>query len=293
MFGLSEKERCGFKRIFSLMTHSDLLSLSDTVTNKVIAVENVTEAIDTILSFTKNAEELLKRRKIYRDVIFKYLAMEGVTMPPNSEKHQLVKRTLELWSSGKVNEHKQEEADQKMSDSTNVKPSVDVDPLVLGQHFCRWFFQLLNSQNSSLNQPPQAWGPQHFWPDVKLKLFARAGSERMEEFLGSELVSCRLLALPSTERLIFSPNLEPRGLKALVSPHGLVLVAVAGTIHRDATCLGIFEQVFGLIRSPLDNDSWKIKFIHLKIRGQDCVSGAEVAAPALSFNSTDLQLLCS
>lgn len=23
-------------------------------------------------------------------------------MPPNSEKHQLVKRTLELWSSGKV-----------------------------------------------------------------------------------------------------------------------------------------------------------------------------------------------
>lgn len=61
-----------------------------------------TEAIETILSFSKNAEELLKRKKVYRDLIFKYLAKEGVTMPPNSEKHQLVKRALELWASVKV-----------------------------------------------------------------------------------------------------------------------------------------------------------------------------------------------
>ena len=60
------------------------------------------EATETILSFTKNAEELLRRKKVYRDLIFKYLAKEGVVMPPSSEKHQLVKRTLELWSSGKV-----------------------------------------------------------------------------------------------------------------------------------------------------------------------------------------------
>lgn len=60
------------------------------------------EAMQTILSFTKNAEELLRRKKVHRDLIFKYLAKEGVAMPPNSEKHQLVKRTLELWSPQKV-----------------------------------------------------------------------------------------------------------------------------------------------------------------------------------------------
>lgn len=60
------------------------------------------EALETILTFTKNAEEFLKRKKVHRDLIFKYLAKEGVAMPPNSEKHQLAKRTLELWSSGKV-----------------------------------------------------------------------------------------------------------------------------------------------------------------------------------------------
>lgn len=115
----------------------------------------------------------------------------------------------------------------------------------------------------------------------------------MEEFLGAELVSLRLLALTREERLLLSPNLEPPGLRGLASPHGLVLVAVAGTIHRDGACLGVFEQIFGLIRSPLENNSWKIKFVNLKIRGQDALGGAEMAAPALTYNSTELQLLCS
>lgn len=124
-------------------------------------------------------------------------------------------------------------------------------------------------------------------------VFLRTAIEQMDEFLGAELVSLRLLALTSGERLLFSPNLEPQGLRALASPHGLVLVAVAGTIHKDAVCLGIFEQIFGLICSPLAENSWKIKFVNLKIRGQEALGATEVAAPSLSFNSSELQLLCS
>ncbi|XP_040005294.1 uncharacterized protein C3orf38 homolog [Xiphias gladius] len=302
MSGLSVTERSGCRKILKFMAKADLLSLSDTVTNKMIVVENITEAMETILSFTKNAEELLRRKKVHRDLIFKYLAKEGVAMPPNSEKHQLVKKTLELWSSGKavVDESLQGETDETRqirptepaADTTDLKAEVGFDPQVLGQQFCQWFFQLLNSQNPSLGQQPQDWGPQHFWPDVKLCLVSRAGSEQMADFLGAELVSLRLLALTREERLLFSPNLEPHGLRALASPHGLVLVAVAGTIHRDAACLGIFEQIFGLIRSPLENNSWKIKFVNLKIRGQDALGGTEVVAPALSYNSSELQLLC-
>lgn len=58
------------------------------------------------------------------------------------------------------------------SDSRDMKGDVGFDPLVLGQQFCQWFFQLLNSQNPSLGQQPQDWGPQHFWPDVKLRLLS-------------------------------------------------------------------------------------------------------------------------
>ena len=41
------------------------------------------------------------------------------------------------------------------------------------EQFCRWFFQLLNSQNPSLGQVPQDWGPHHFWIDAKLTLVSR------------------------------------------------------------------------------------------------------------------------
>ncbi|XP_034417377.1 uncharacterized protein C3orf38 homolog [Cyclopterus lumpus] len=286
MSGLSETERSGCAKILKLMSDDHLLSLCDTVTNKMIVVESYTEAMKTILTFTSNAQELLKRKKVFRDLIFKYLAKEGVVMPPNSEKHQLVKRTLELWSSGKTDE-------TRPRPTTEVKAEVAFDPLVLGQQFCQWFFQLLNSHNPSLGQPPQDWGPQHFWPDVKLHLLSRAGSGQIEDFLGAELVSLRLLALTREEHLLLSPNLQPHGLRTLASPHGQVLVAVAGTIHRDKACLGIFEQIFGLIRSPLENNSWKIKFVNLKIKGQDALGGTEMVAPALSYNSTELQLLCN
>lgn len=41
MSGLSETERAGCAEILKLMSNSDLLSLSDTVTNKLIVVENI------------------------------------------------------------------------------------------------------------------------------------------------------------------------------------------------------------------------------------------------------------
>uniref|UniRef100_A0A8C7WRS2 Chromosome 3 open reading frame 38 n=1 Tax=Oryzias sinensis TaxID=183150 RepID=A0A8C7WRS2_9TELE len=172
----------------------------------------------------------------------------------------------------------------KAPDSNVLKAEVGFDPLVLGQRFCDWFFKMLNSQNPSMGQQPQDWGPQHFWPDAKL-----ITDEQVEELLGAEQVSLRLLTLTREERLFLSPNLQPHGLKALASPHGLVLVAVAGTIHRDKACLGIFEQMFGLISSPLDGNSWKIKFVNMKIRGQNAVEGMEVVAPTLNYNSTELQ----
>lgn len=123
--------------------------------------------------------------------------------------------------------------------------------------------------------------------------FSAALSAETEEFAGAELVNLRLLALTREERLLFSPNLDQDGLKALRSPHGLVLVAVAGTIHRDEACLGLFEQMFGLIRSPMMDNSWKIKNVDLKIKGRDALKGPVTSAPALGYSSGELQLLCS
>lgn len=70
--------------------------------NKTTNYVLCSEAIEAVLSFTRTAEELLKRRKVHRELIFKYLANDGVVMSLNSEKQQLVKKTLELWSPDKV-----------------------------------------------------------------------------------------------------------------------------------------------------------------------------------------------
>uniref|UniRef100_A0A4W4FJG5 NTF2 domain-containing protein n=1 Tax=Electrophorus electricus TaxID=8005 RepID=A0A4W4FJG5_ELEEL len=178
MSALSQLELNGCRKLLKLLPADDLLTLKDTVTNRMIAVESSREAIEAIITYSQNSEELLKRKKVHRDIIFKYLTIEGVVVPPNSEKQQLVKRTLELWSSGNA------------------------------------------------------------------------------------------VYQPLTKKLVFCPNLAHPGMQCFSTPHGLVLVAVAGTIHRDTTCLGIFEQVFGLIRAPMDGNSWKIKSLHLKIKGQ-------------------------
>ncbi|XP_062862468.1 uncharacterized protein C3orf38 homolog [Trichomycterus rosablanca] len=268
----SEQEGC--RKLLNLLPVDDLLALNDTVTNRLIAVESSKEAIEAIIAYSQSAEELLKRKKVHRDVIFKYLSTEGVTVPPNSEKHQLVKRTLELWSSG----------NDSQSQASVTQANGLADLTALGKQFCQWFFQLWNSQNPLAGQPVQDWGPQHFWNDAKLLLVSHTGNHQREEFLGAELMSQRLFALVGQEQLLFCPNLEQEGLKCLTSPHGLVLVAVAGTIHRTSTCLGIFEQVFGLIRDPLENNRWKIQLVHLRIKGQ---LGKEMK-PAVTYDSNEL-----
>lgn len=283
MSKLSVKEQIGCKKLLKLLSNDDLLALKDTVTNRLIDVEGTEEAIEAIITYSQDAEELLKRKKVHRDVIFKYLAIEGVAMLPNADKPQLIRRTLEFWSSGEVSGKSTTVSSHNIGDGLS-------DVTALGKQFCQWFFSILNSQNPTYGEPVQEWGPQHFWLDVRLRLLLCTGEQRLDEFNGAELVSQRLHALVGQERLLFCPNLEGHGLKCISSPHGLVLVAVAGTIHRDNACLGIFEQVFGLIRSPLDNNHWKIKFVNVKVEPQSGITDRNL--PIITYDSNQLLSLC-
>ncbi|KAJ8399621.1 hypothetical protein AAFF_G00410320 [Aldrovandia affinis] len=292
MSGLSRKEREGCMKMLGRLSYDDVLALSDTVTNRMIVVESRKEAMEAILTYSQGAEELLKRKKVHREVIFKYLAGENVTMPPNTEKNQLVKRALQFWASEEMASNVVKPVDHKKEDNCSAGEGIGVcDYLVLGKQFCQWFFQGLNSQNPALGQMPLDWGPQHFWEDTRMTLRYSTDVHQTDEYLGAEMVSHRFLALVKDERLFFCPNLEPHGLRCVASPHGMVVVAVAGTIHREQTCLGIFEQAFGLIRSPLDTSSWKIKFTHLKIRGQNTLAGGEEVT-VLNYDSKELLFLC-
>ncbi|KAI1242442.1 hypothetical protein IHE44_0005986, partial [Lamprotornis superbus] len=288
--GLSERERAGCRDLLELLQTEELLALTDTVTNRLVHPESRQEAIHAILVYSQNVEELLRRRKVCREIIFKYLAAQGIAVPPSSEKHLLIERVRQLWS-GQLTAQASGPGHRKPAQSHgNGQKSLQDDVGGLGGEFCQWYFELLNSQHPLGVKSEETWGPQHFWEDAKLKFCYNTLEKNVEQYVGADMVSLRLLSLVKEECLLFNPNLHSSGLKCAMSPHGLVLVAVAGTVHRDNTCLGVFEQIFGLISCPMRNNTWKIKLVNLKIVGQNALEpGMQIEKPSIKYESNQLR----
>ncbi|XP_072116207.1 uncharacterized protein C3orf38 homolog [Mobula birostris] len=293
---LSESERCGCREILQSLGQFELMSVADTVTNRMLKIDNCAEAMNAILSYSQSAEELLKRKKIHREILFQYLAKHNIVISANTEKYQLIQRIIDYWKESTTTSQKSNASE---SPSGNNASQVDLatnyknDYQAMGLQFCEWFYHLLNTQNPLLKEHSTEWGPQHFWEDAKLKFSYRTLEQRMEEYSGAVMVSLRLLALTKDEHLFLNPNLTGGGLKCIHSPHGLVIIAVAGTIHRDSVCLGVFEQIFGLIRCPSNENNWKMKFIHLNITGQDAMaatlqSGVASQPPIIKYEPNEL-----
>ncbi|KAM6224007.1 LOW QUALITY PROTEIN: uncharacterized protein C3orf38 homolog [Rhynchocyon petersi] len=297
MSGLSQPEMEGCRSLLGLLDDDEIMALCDTITNRLVQPEDRQDAIRAILAYSQSVEELLKRKKVHREVIFKYLATQGVIIPPATEKHNLIQHAKDYWK--KQSQLKLKETPETAAKSKDMelfqkqekeeKTSEKVDYQQLGEEFCHWFFELLNSQNPLLGTPQDEWGPQHFWHDVKLKFYYNTSEQNVIDYHGAELVSLRLLSLVKEEFLFLSPNLDSQGLKCASSPHGLVMVGVAGTVHRGNTCLGIFEQIFGLIRCPFVKNTWKIKFINLRIFGENSLAPGKLKTPTITFEPSDLE----
>lgn len=50
--------------------------------------------------------------------------------------------------------------------------------------------------------------------------------------------------------LYFNPNLSHEGVQGRRDVHGLVMGLVCGTLHQQDRCVGVLEQLFGLVRDP-------------------------------------------
>ncbi|XP_074013398.1 uncharacterized protein C3orf38 homolog [Numenius arquata] len=291
--GLNEREQAGCRQLLEFLETQELMALTDTVTNRLVHPENRQEAIHAILVYSQSVEELLKRRKVYREIIFKYLAAQGIPVPPSSEKQLLIDRVKQYWSEQLATRTLESEGRKSHAESHGESQKSSQDAIRdLGEEFCQWFFELLNSQHPLGVKSEERWGPQHFWEDAKMKFCYNTLEKNTEEYIGAEMVSLRLLSLVKEEYLLFNPNLHSSGLKCAMSRHGLVLVGVAGTVHRDNACLGIFEQIFGLISCPVRENTWKIKVVSLKIVGQNALEpGMQVEKPSLRYESNQLQEL--
>ncbi|XP_067849260.1 uncharacterized protein C3orf38 homolog [Heptranchias perlo] len=439
-FSLTQRKGC--TEILQSLSYSDLFSLKDTVANKLTTVFTKEEAISAILNCSQSAEELLKRRKVLREAILKYLIRHDVVISASSEKQQLIDKALFYWIQqeckrneptnqtkyqllGQVRKHELEQKEKQEIDEAKVRAIAQevkevrreleqtrqaeeqlrrqveeqtrkraeeqtrrrveeqtrrqveeqtrrqveeqtrrqveeqtrrqveeqtrrqveeqarrqmeeqksreveeqmkrrvqeqmrkqvqdeamevnihvnirqyqispqtasggvTDCQTIGKEFCQWFFQLLNSQNPSFGQLPEEWGPQHFWEDAVLHFVHCVHEEQTEHHQSAAMVSLRLLSLVTDEQLLFNPNISENGMRCETSPHGLAAVAVAGTIHKSSQCLGIFEQLFGLIRTPVSGNNWKIKYVKLQVKALS--DQQEVIQPNLSLQLPALQ----
>jgi len=96
---LTEKEKHGISELLDRMTISDLQSLAQTVTSRLLVPENSMEAIQAIILHTDKASDLLKRRKIKKELLFKYLHFKRVPIEAISDKNLHVMKVLEVWES--------------------------------------------------------------------------------------------------------------------------------------------------------------------------------------------------
>ncbi|XP_055501020.1 uncharacterized protein LOC129702942 [Leucoraja erinacea] len=96
MSHFSFTQRSGCSEILELLDISNLLVLNDTVARKTNAWTKH-EAISVILSHSQSAEELLKRRKVTRESILKYLTEHGMAVSTSSSKQQLIDDALLYW----------------------------------------------------------------------------------------------------------------------------------------------------------------------------------------------------
>ncbi|XP_002733864.1 uncharacterized protein C3orf38-like [Saccoglossus kowalevskii] len=269
---LSEKEKEGFQQMLSQLSGDELLSLKDTVTRTMVTAQSKTEAISAIVNYSESAVQLLRRKKLKHKYIFQYLVSNNIHVLPTADKPCLIRKVMEHWGTQvqllRDVDLKEEPGDLDMHQEHRAPTDGRVSPVnvmqSMAEQFSTWFYQMLNSYNPILGQQPSSsWGPQHFYHNVKLKIFIERG---LEEFEGDTLVAQRLLAFPKDECLLFNPNIGPNGVKGMENAHGLVLVCVCGTVHRGNNCLGVFEQTFGLIKDPGLQNNWKIKHINLKMQ---------------------------
>lgn len=61
----------------------------------------------------------------------------------------------------------------------------------------------------------------------------------------------------------YSPNMES-GVQCEMTSFGMAKVLCCGTLHRYEALVGLFEQEFGLVRSP--EGRWKVMVLKLNLK---------------------------
>jgi hypothetical protein len=272
---LNEASKLGIEEILSSLDDNTIFALATTVTQGLLKNRLNTrqgtihffcrtthyfffpEATNAILNYSPDAVSFLRRRIITREILLSYLLQKNISTDLPATKSDLVQRIANFWKA-----HYSQEVSNELSANTADSGSISL----LAEQFTQWFYSMLN-KNECLNN-------EHFYSDARLTINKFDNGTLTSETIENnpqEIVE-RLFLMRMQYNLFFNPNLSADGVQGRVDLHGLVLVFVCGTLHVEGTCVGVFEQVFGLVRDPLTDNNWKIKNSEINLKSQNGVT---------------------
>jgi len=94
---LTEKEKHGISELLARMSSRDLTSLAQTVTSRLIVPETHSEAVSAIILHSDKPSDILRRRKIKKELLFKYLNAKKVGVDASADKSIMISHVLQLW----------------------------------------------------------------------------------------------------------------------------------------------------------------------------------------------------
>lgn len=243
-------EKQGVSDLLNSMEIDVVLSIAGTCCKNKLVLSTFDEALTAILLHSESAKWLLNRKKVTRQILFEYLHSRKVPVLGQAEKLALIDQVLDFWKSSFCV--------QQLSTLNNEEQLSEM----MGVKFTQWWFEILLAISSAATVKNENLADQ-FWADGRLKITINSAQGiQSEDVVGSNEAEKLLLSLLHQGYLL-NPNLKE--VKEKHERHGFVLIAVCGTVHKNQSCIGVFENIFGLLRDPGVEFRWRLKWSELQI----------------------------
>ncbi|KAL1454041.1 hypothetical protein WDU94_010336 [Cyamophila willieti] len=113
---LTAYERTVLIELLSGVNEHDLIQIANTVSQKLLNIDNRSQATDAILLHSQTVESILHRKKISKQLLFNYLSYKQIPVQSHMSKDEIIQKILQHW---KTNSYEIE------NDASNVDNKLD------------------------------------------------------------------------------------------------------------------------------------------------------------------------
>uniref|UniRef100_A0A8D8LTU6 Uncharacterized protein C3orf38 homolog n=1 Tax=Cacopsylla melanoneura TaxID=428564 RepID=A0A8D8LTU6_9HEMI len=99
---LSAYDKTVLLELLSGVNEHDLIQIAKTVSQKLLNIDNRSQAIDAILLHSQTVESVLHRKKISKQLLFNYMSYKQLPVQPHMSKEEIIRNLLQYW---KTNEY--------------------------------------------------------------------------------------------------------------------------------------------------------------------------------------------